>query len=324
MPRLKNPPAPPVLANGHDREEPNPDAGIVIDEPVSETTDTDAPEPRQAPAEDPGVQALRDQLKSKERENAELQSRLSTTQAERRKDQETLTDSRLAVIESTIQTNETKRDSIAKRIREAKEAGDYDAETAAQVELAEVTLDLKQAKMGKDRLETEIEESKAAPAAPIAQTEEERFTAWADANKVAPESRTWLRGHMEYLTDNYKNAELQLAHQKAIRAGETPNSKGYFEAVEHELGLDDEEEPPVTERRTVSRETSAPSAPVSRSTSPAGGARVSDVPGITHLGGDKYRVSKEVAESAEMAGVPIKKYIAEALKLKRGPDGQLH
>jgi hypothetical protein len=312
MPRLKNPPAPPVVVNGHD--DPNPDAGIVVDDPVIETTTVaeETPQP-----EDAGVQALRDQLKAKERENAELQSRLVSTQAERRKDEKTIVDSRLAVIESTIKTNETKRDSISKRLKEAKEAGDYDAETAAQIELAEVTLDLKQARMGKDQLETQIEDAKTTPAAP--QNEDEKFEAWAKANNVAAESRAWLRDHMDYLTDSYKNAELQLAHQKAIRAGETPNSRGYFEAVERELGLDDEEV--VPERRTP---TIAPAAPVSRSSSPAGGARVSDVPGITHLGGDKYRVTKEVAEAAQMAGVPIKKYIAEALKLKRGTDGQLH
>lgn len=313
MPRQKNPTPPPV--NGHDTTQDDPDAGIVVDDAAAAGAEVETAAPHQA--DDEGVRSLTAQLEAANRRADAAEAERTRLASERSKDQTTIADSRLLVIDSTIKTNETKLDSVKKRIREAKEAGDYDAETNATSELAEITLDLKQARMGKDRLEQMIEEAKTAPREPV--TEEEKFEAWSKANNVSPQSKSWLKGHMDYLRDPLKQAELQLAHQKALRSGTEPNSDEYFAAVEKELGLGSSDAPVREERRQA-----APAAPVSRGTDMMGTRKVSPVPGITDLGNGKYKVSREVAEAAAMAGIPVKKYVEEALKLERGSDGQLH
>jgi hypothetical protein len=273
-----------------------------------------------APAEvvDPGVKALQEQLDAEKRRREAAEREAEALRTERGRDQKAVVDSRLLVIDSTIQTNETKKASILSRIREAKEAGDIDAELAATDELSQVNIDLKQAKLGKERLEQQIEE------AGEPQSEGDKFEAWADQNRIHPKSRAWLREHMDYVTDSYKNAELTLAHQKAVRAGLALNTPEYFEAIETNLGLrgGSEEQGETEEETEVRGGVSALAAPVSRAAPPS--RQSVSVPGITVLGPGKYKVTKEIAEAAAMSGISTKEYVEQALKLQRGPDGQLH
>lgn len=313
MARKPNAAPPPVLPNGHDTTGTEND-GTDIEVIEGDGTGTEAAEKQ---AIDPGVEALQRQLDEQKRRADAAEAERDRERAERNKDSQVIADSRLLVIDSTIATNESKKADIMRRMKEAKEAGDYDAETTAAAELAEVTLDLKQAKLGKDRLEQQIEQAKNQP-----ESSGDRFEDWARENNIHPKSKDWLRGHMDYLTDDVKNAELLLAHKKAVRDGVPLNTPAYFEAIETNLGL--RGAPSEQEEEVEERQTSAPTAPVSRSATPMGGRRVTDVAGITDLGNGKYRVSKEVAEAAQIAGVTVKEYVAEAMKLKRGSDGQLH
>lgn len=315
------PPAP-VAANGHDKPEDGADiviegdaaadAGPVVDGAASPAAE-----------EDPGVKALREQLEASNARARDAETALQAERAERGKDQTIIRDSRVAVIEGAITTNESKKADVLRRIREAKEAGDYEAETTATAELAEVTLDLKQARMGKERIEREIEEGPKPGAGP--QPGEDPIDGWARQNNIGARSVSWLKEHREYTSDPEKNAELQLAEVRARRAGHAPNTDGYFQALEENLGLrdkpgSDEPDPP----RRESNGGVVPAAPVSRAAPSGGGRQVSPVEGITHLGGGKYRVSPEIAEAASIAGIPVKDYVEQALKLQRGSDGQLH
>lgn len=314
--RSKNAAPPPVLANGHDKEGET-DADIVVDE-TGDTEIVDGGTPAAPAAEiDPGVESLKEQLAASERRRIAAETEAARLAGERNKDQAVISDSRLLVIESTIQTNETKKSEIMRRMKDAKEAGDYDAETNAAAELAEVTLDLKQAKMGKDRLENEIEEAKTNPKP---QTSGDPLEDWLGTQtKMGEQSKRWLREHRDYVEDPEKNAELTLAHTRAVKAGHKENSPGYFAAIETELGLGDEPEAETPAPRRGAEVV----APVGRSGQAP--ARVaSPIPGITVLGPNKYRVTKEIAEAAQMSGVTVKQYVEEALKLQRGSDGQLH
>ena len=301
--RQKNAAPPPVIANGHDTAEERKDETDVIEVEGSTV----------APVVDPGVAALQEQLEAEKRRNAELQADRDRLRGERQADAKVLTDSRLLVIESTIKSKEAAKEEVKRRLRDAKEAGDTDAEIVATDELQTLNIELRTATLGKDRLEQEIENTKSAPADQLEQ--------WFEQNNIGRESRDWLRAHPDFLEDEVKNAKLTLADRTARRAGHKPNTPGYFEHIENELGLrdDPEREEPAAEERRVA----APSAPVSRGASP-GGARATGVRGITETAPGKYKVTPEIAEAAAMSGISVAEYVKEALKLQRGSDGQLH
>lgn len=319
--RMKNPTPPPII-NGHDE-----DAGTaapeieVIDEGATGEDGVDT-----VVSADPGVESLQQQLDAERARAAAAEAEAERLRTERSRDQQTLTDSRLLVIESTINTKEAEKADIKRQLREAKEAGDYEAEVEAQDKLSELNIELRTAKLGKDRLEQEIEGAKANPEPA---NEDERLEQWFQANNVGQASRKWLREHREYLTDPILNAELTRAHFVALKAGHQPNSPAYFETVESELFPDDgggrqaNPEPAPAPRRAAP----APAAPVSRGADAGGGREV--VPGVMQTGQGKYlllnnEAGRKVREAAEMSGVTLGEYIEEARKLKRGPDGQLH
>jgi hypothetical protein len=318
--RIKGATPPNPIPNGADHEAEIETAEVIVEGEAGVETAAAA-----APQVDEGVQSLQQQLDEEKRRREAAEREAETLRTERGKDQKVLTDSRLLVIDSTIQSHEQKKIDIKRRIAEAKEAGDYAAETEAMDELSVVNIDLKQAKLGKDRLEQQIEEGKNAP-----QTDDEKFEAWTAANNIHPKSKAWLREHMEYLQDDVKNAELTLADRKARKAGHAPNTPGYFEAIETELGLrGGQEQVEEQVEETTERTTAAPAAPVSRSPSLRNGGAESPIPGIIVRGPGKYTVTNDangraVREAAEMSGMTVGAYVEEAMKLKRGPDGQLH
>lgn len=265
-----------------------------------------------------GVEELRRQLEEQRsaRENAERE-RDQLRQA-RQQDQVEVADSRLLVIDSAITTKEGELSAVKAKIKTALEAGDYDAQVEGQAELAQITLDLKQARTGKARLEHEIEEGKtAATADPL-----EKLVA---DNNMHPKAAAWLRSHRNYFDDKGLNDKLMKANFYALGEGAELNSERYFELLETKLGLRGAPEVQQEQQfeQQPTRQTLAPSAPVTRS-APQTTVGTEVYPGVVFLGGDKYRVSAAVREIAEASGITVKQYIENAQKLSRGPDGQMH
>lgn len=266
-----------------------------------------------------GIEELRRQLEEQRqaRENAERE-RDQLRQA-RQQDQVEVADSRLLVIDSAITTKEGELAAVKAKIKTAMEAGDYDAQVDAQAELAQITLDLKQARTGKARLEHEIEEGKNA-----ASTSGDPLERTIKDNHMHPKAASWLRSHREYHDDTALNRKLMQANFYALGEGAELNSDRYFELLETKLGM--RGAPEVQQEQQFeqpSRQTSAPSAPVTRS-APQNTIGAEIYPGVVHLGGDKYKVSQAVREIAEASGITVKQYIENAQKLSRGPDGQMH
>lgn len=330
--RQRNAPPPPVV-NGHDDSAaaPQPEDDIIVD---------DLPDGAAAPAsaaaeEDPAVKSLREQLEESNRRAAEAEQRLQAERAERGKDQTVLQDSRLLVIESTITTKETEREAIKQRIREAKEAGDYEAEANALAELADNATGLHQAKIGKDRLEQDIEAAKNGPRIdPNADPVEQYIAA---TPSMPPRSQKWLREHPDFVTDPDKNSDLVAAHYSALGQKIIPNSADYFKHLEEKLGLRQADAAAALEgngggqRQQAQQQDGglAPAAPVSRSANAGGGYGKEVFPGIIQSGPNKYSIAnneqgRAVREAAQMSGVTVAEYVAQAVKLQRGSDGQLH
>lgn len=317
--RQKNPTAPQVLVNGHDADTQREDDSTVIEVDGADSGEADKLDIDASGAVDPGVAALQAQLDEQKRRADAAEAEAERLRNERQATDKVLTDSRLLVIESTISSKEAAKAAVIQRLKDAKESGDTDAEITATDELQQLNLDLKTAKLGKDRLEQQLEETKAAPA--------DKLEQWFEANNIGRASRDWLRAHPDYLEDEVKNAELTLADRTARRAGLKPNTPEYFAHIEERLGMrgDKQDEPeagaePVQQQRAAAP---APSAPVSRGAGP-GGARATSVRGITETAPGKYRVTAEIAEAAAMSGISVADYVKEALKLQRGSDGQLH
>lgn len=312
MARQPNATPPKPAVNGHDAEieiadgvEVGGDAEVVVEESA-------------AAAADPGIEDLRKQLEAANLRTQSLERERDQLAQARQTDQREVADHRLLVIDATISEKETNRKDVLSRIKLAKEAGDYDAEVTALAELTEVTGDIRAAKLGKSRLENEIEDAKSAPA-----QDADRLEQYIKDSNMHPKSATWLRNHRDYAEDSVKNAELVLAHQISLREGHALNSDAYFASLEKNLGMGEQQEQQEEVTPTPQRQAAAPAAPVSRSAGLGGGGK-EIARGIREIGNGKYRVSPEIAEAAAMSGISVAEYIEQAKKLVRGSDGQLH
>lgn len=314
------PPAP--LANGADENAERPETTIeIIDD-----TETGAEVPDHAAAAgtgavgqpDPSIADLQRQLDAERAKAATDRAELDRLRNERMRDQTAIQDSRLLVIDTTITAKETEKSAILRELTEAKEAGDYAAEAAAMDKLSMVNIDLKQAKLGKERIESEIESRSDAPA-----TEDARLEAWFEETRMGEPSRQWLRSHKEFLSDPVKNAELTRAHHLALRAGHAANTPTYFEHVEQQLGLREapQEELNNPNPTPPAREAPAPAAPVSRTAGVGAGYQATGVPGILQSG-NKFRVTNDahgqrIKEAAQIAGISLASYVENALQIQR-------
>lgn len=328
--RNATPPAPQV--NGHDEAPDKPDIVVEGIEPEVDGADTIPEVAAATPAPDPGIDSLQEQLENERRRAAAAEAEVQRLNSERAKDHTAIADSRVLVVDASIKTKEGDKAVILAKIKDAKEAGDYDAEVAALDELNNVNLDLRNLALGKDRLEQQLEAAKHQPSPDDAAKE------WIDQQaNMGEASKRWLREHLDHLTDPVKNAKLGYAHQLALREGHAANSPGYFEALERELQIgataatEDETvadpRPTPPPAPTPQRQTTPPAAPVSRGTQPGGEREV--FPGIVQTGPGKFRLlnnehGRAVREAAEMSGLTVAEYTAQAIKLQRGSDGQLH
>lgn len=326
MARKPNAPPPPVKVNGAA----DPDEIEVEDVAGAEDGDGEVElESADAGAQDEneGAAALKEQLAAETRRREAAEADRDRLSAERTQDQRTLTDSRLLVIDATLDSKTKEKDAIKARIREAKEAGDYEAEVTAQDELSMLNIDIKQLNLGKAEVERRIEESKNAPPANSGDPVEDYVKGMQDGA-----SKNWIRQHGDLIRSGRQD-EIIAAHHSALGERLRPDSQEYFAFIEKRLGLgndddeirrDDPPPPPPPPRRQQ-----PPSAPVSRNGN-SGGGQPTNFPGIEMTGNGKYRVNRNtpdgaaVYEAAAASGLTVAEYVAIAVKLKRGPDGQLH
>lgn len=306
--REKNAAAPAPIVNGHD-------ATVEVIADTGEAIVEVAGAEQVAGGDDAAAQ-----LEALRAESARKDAEIERLRNERRKDEAVVQDTRLTVIEQVIQTKKTEAADIKRQKIEAKEKGDYEAETELDDKLMQLNIDIRQATLGKDRLSHEIEERKAAP-----DDENARMEKYFQETNMGEPSRRWLREHPEYLRDDLLNSKLVVADKEARRDGHIPNSPAYFEAIEKSLGMGGAEvttQQPTVETTTTTRQQAAPSAPVSRSSGIGGGDI--GIPGVQELGPGKWKVTAEIMESAQIAGITVDEWIKQRKKLYRGSDGQLH
>lgn len=264
-----------------------------------------------------GADDLQAQLDAERRRASLAEAEAARLRSERSADAKVVTDSRLAVIDSTINTKQAAKDDAMRRKREAMEAGDYEAQIKVDDELSVLNLDLKQLNLGKAEIERQIEDGKNAPEPSNAADPVERYV----ANMQDGKSKQWVRDHPEVIRTG-RDKELIAAHMKAVAKGIEIESPQYFDLIEQELDLNAAATPPAPRREDpiVETTTAAPAAPVSRSMPMTPTGKLPE--GISHRPGGGYRLSPAAAEAARISGVTPKEYVENALALQA--EGRLN
>lgn len=285
MPRLKPPPQRPVI---NPPEEPLPTDPIEIELQEDDIGDiqidlaqvpTDEPAPKPAPKAEPKPEPVEDDALQKALAAQQRAEELQRT-AQRERDEAVRRErERVAELEqerggreeaeynsvlTAIAAEQSALDKAEADYAAAAVAGDWGTASKAQRIMSTASARLDRLEDGKRAFETKRETKPAPAPAPRAASDpvEQNIAAM----QVPDGAKQWLRGHKEYLTDPRKNAELGLAHFKALDEAGGESHMGtprYLEALEGQLGLrkaTTEPEPvPQPQRRSM-----PVSAPVSR------------------------------------------------------------
>lgn len=172
---------------------------------------------------------------------------------------------------NAIAAAESEANAAAQAYDAAYNAGDGKSMAEAQRKISRAEARLERLEDGKAAIEYRREVAKAEPARkPTAQAADPLEAHIAQLPDLA---KNWIRSHREYMENQDKNTDLQMAHLKAVKAKITPYTQSYIEFVEEELGLrqkkvtteeDLGDDPPEPTRRVsvsapVSREVVSPS-----------------------------------------------------------------
>ena len=231
---------------------------------------------------------------------------------ENKKLQQQLSSGSKVLIEQSQSSAQIELDAAKKKYKEAYEAGDVDALTDAQAEIAEATLKLDKTRGMRP---IEVEERDFTPAQPEKPNLTPRTQKWVDANRdwwgVDEEMTMAAMGidrklQKEYGADYVGTEEYFKTIDKTMRKrfpehfesdqsyedDEPPPKKRTSEPVDE----DDEDDPP----RRATRITT-PVAPASRSTPPS-----------------RIRLKASEAAQARRLGVPIEEYAKQVALLRKG------
>jgi hypothetical protein len=128
------------------------------------------------------------------------------------------------------------------------------------------------------------------------------------------------------VTDPVKNAQLQKAHTIAEYLAGGEWTDGYFERLEHVLGLKQEPTNGHTEKRSVENKPSAPTRPMTvdrppqqRMAAPVSAPPHRDVPSMATGRAPSYRapLTKDELEIAAASGMTAEQYQAQKERMLR-------
>ena len=241
-----------------------------------------------------------DERRAKEealRERAAAETFAKQVFEENKKLQQQLATGSKAYIEQSQSSAENELASAKKRYKEAYEAGDVDALTEAQAEIAEATLKIDKTR---NMRPVEVEEKEYTPAQDAAPQQKltPRAQKWADTNKDwwgRNEEMTMLAMGIDRRLQKEYGAEY-VGTEEYFRTIDKTMRKRFPEHFEDVQSEEPDEEP--TPRRATKATVVAPAA---RSTSP-----------------NRIRLKASEAATARRLGVPLEEYARQVALLKRG------
>lgn len=194
----------------------------------SEEPEDDAP----ADDDDGGGDDIASQLRAAQaaQANAEREAREARAEAERLRS--TSSDNEKELLTGSLERAQHEQESAKAEYKQAYESGDPDAMAEAQSKMARAAAKI----LNYEGAIANFDDTKK-PAAKPAGGGDVHAAIDSDPQLMAPE-KEWLHRHPETLTDPKRNAELTVAHNRAIEAGHARGTDAYFKAVDKFMGFD--------------------------------------------------------------------------------------
>jgi hypothetical protein len=246
-----------------------------------------------APTVDQGIADLQRQLDAERQRATQAEQRATQAQQEAGQFKSQAEQNQYTAISRALEAANAAAETAENKYASAMEAGDYKAAAKAQAEIARVVNQQTQLEAGKTQMEAMRNDPRyRQPQTP--QVDPNSFEG--RISNATPRTQQWLRAHPDAITDPEKNAEVLLAHQRAIKAGYAPDSDGYFTYVEQNAGYTAK---PATPQRQANL-----SAPVNQAARQPAGAQTKTT----------FTMTPKMRELASMAGVSdatwAKQYLA--------------
>jgi hypothetical protein len=207
-------------------------------------------------------------------------------------------ENKLSTINQAIESAKGLEDQLKAQLRQAKTAGDIDAEVELAARMSRNYSELQILHSGKMQLEAQP----ALPPEPVYNAD-----ALIEGARLSAASAAWLRAHPDWASSQAKVTKLTGAHNLAVGDGIALDTPEYFAHVERTLGIGNNDQRPPEQARTpinppapaasqaaqvVQRRTAPPAAPPSRGD---GGGRI-------------LRLTAAQREAAKISGVSDEEY----------------
>jgi hypothetical protein len=209
------------------------DIEIVHADTPAEIEVTEQPAAAAAPTVDQGIADLQRQLEAERAGRAIAEQRAATAQQEAGQFKTQAEQSQYTAISRALDAANGAAETAEGKYAAAMEAGDYKAAAKAQSEMARIAAQQTQLEAGKAQMEAMRKSPQ------YQQPQQQRVDPNSFEGRISnatPRTQQWLRAHPEAVTDPEKNAEALLAHQRAMKAGHSPDSDSYFHFVEQVMG----------------------------------------------------------------------------------------
>lgn len=213
-------------------------------------------------------------------------------------------------IEGKISEAQTKLDASKQQLKQAKTAGDSDAEVDLQDAVADARYALNAAKWEKDQFDRWEEAQLKQPAAAT-----ERASPYTDKEQA------WIDSHPEFGTSKKFARTAKLAAQEAIDEGHKQDSVGYFKYIEDTLQeggfLVEAAEPLSGAGNTTTSVAAAPNRTGTGSPAPVGkNAKYPHIP-------NGFRIPSDWVEAAQLQGFDDpREYANDRLEIEAKEKGQ--
>jgi len=179
--------------------------------------------------------------------------------------------SRLQILESSLDQLKTQRDIMKARLRDASAEGDHDAVAEISAEMGDVAARLLSLENGKAQLQYQIDN----PPRPQPVGDQRPFDSLSPAERVdriasglSDKSAAWVRRHPDWAHSQVKVNALVGAHNAALARDHIADTPEYFAEVERILGITDaapangrDTDPGALSAAAQARDTPPPAAP---------------------------------------------------------------
>jgi hypothetical protein len=251
-----------------------------------------------------GVDELKRQLDAERARRVEAERQAHEASERERLARNDKDDSDIQLVANAIQTLNRDSEILKANYAMALKNGDFTRAAEINGEMNETAAQLQQLNNGLDAMK----------AKPKAQPQPQRSSdpVEAFAAQLTPRSADWVRAHPEFVKDARLNRKMIAAHELAVADGHTPDTDGYFSAIEQTLKVGQqraqpEEDASASAAKVTQRRDAAPAAaPVSR-----GGSSRSNV----------VRLTAAEREMAEMMGMKPEDYAKNKMALQK--EGKL-